>query len=254
MSFKRFIQTEQFYHFFQPIYDLENSRKVGYEALLRAKTYPNPELTFQMAKKENQLYELDSRSIQKAVFSFNEVRPSGEYECLFLNAFPSTILNPSFPAFLNRMMAGTNLKKQRIVLEISESEVIEDLLDFKQRISELRQDGFLIAIDDIGTGYSNVESIIELEPDYLKLDRYFAQDLHMSQGKQEFISVFKNYCEKTKSGLILEGVETEEELQAAKALGISIAQGYFLGKPALLCNSEFNSPILVDQRNNSNKE
>lgn len=236
MSINSFVQTEQFFHFFQPIFDLEKSRKVGYEALLRTKAYPNPEIIFQMAKKENQLYEMDSRSIQKAISSFRMAGSTSEYGQLFLNIFPSTILNSSFPSFLDRILADSNLDHQRVVLEISESEIIEDVISFKKRLSELRRDGFLIAMDDIGTGYSSVESIIEFEPDYLKLDRYFAQDLHKSQKKQEFISVFKNFCEKTKSQLILEGVEVEEELQVAKALGISIAQGYFLGKPAVLKN------------------
>ncbi|GIN94461.1 hypothetical protein J6TS1_03310 [Siminovitchia terrae] len=234
MSAESFIQMDQFYHFFQPIYDIKSSKKVGYEALLRHETYPNPEAAFQTAKQENCLYDLDSQSIYKALSSFYSVDSREELGVLFLNIFPSTILNPNFPDFVQQIIADNDSANQQIVLEISESEAISDLDSLKYRLFGLRQDGFLIAIDDIGRGYSSAETIIELEPDYLKLDRYLAQDLHIFQKKQEYISVFKNFCEKTGSKLILEGVETEEELQMAKALGISGAQGYYLGKPALL--------------------
>lgn len=237
LSIRNFIREEQFYHFFQPIYHLNSWDKLGYEVLLRSTVYPNPELTFQEAKKEKQLYELDSRSIHKAISTYHSAGSSKRNGTLFLNVFPSTILNQNFPSFLNQIITEKYLDSQQIVLEISESETIEEFDRFKKRISELKRQGFLIAIDDIGKGYSNFRSIIELEPDYLKLDRYFAQDLHLSKQKQTLISFFLNYCEQYNCQLILEGVETEKELAVAKALGISIAQGYILGKPALLKES-----------------
>ncbi|HDJ1468230.1 TPA: EAL domain-containing protein [Clostridioides difficile] len=79
-----------------------------------------------------------------------------------------------------------------------------------------------------------MKTIIELEPDYLKLDRYFSQDLKSSKQKQSLISFFLNYCQEYKSQLILEGLENEMDMEMAKSLGIPIAQGYLLGKPALL--------------------
>lgn len=237
MSLKNFIQMEQFYHFYQPIYELTLGTKVGYEMLLRSDAYQNPEIPFHLARKENQLYELDTRSIRKAISCFYSESPSEETGTLFLNVFPSTVLNPSFPAFLNQIVANIHLESKHLVLEISESEFIEDMDSMKDRISELQQDGFLIAIDDIGKGYSCIKSIIELEPDYLKLDRYFAHDLYKSPKKQEFISFLIKFCGNTRSQLILEGVESKEELETAKDIGISIAQGYFLGKPGLLKKS-----------------
>ncbi|VEF48657.1 diguanylate cyclase/phosphodiesterase [Bacillus freudenreichii] len=237
MSISRFIEMEQFYHFYQPIFDINNGIKIGHEMLLRSDIYPNPEIPFQLAKKEDQLYELDSRSIRKAIYSYHTAGSSSEIGILFVNIYPSSILNPNFPSFINQIVACNYVESQRVVLELSESEIIEDMKGLKKRISGLKNDGFLIALDDIGKGYSCIQSIIELEADYLKLDRYFAQDLHICQKKQEFIYHLKKFCENTRSQLILEGVELEEELEVAKALGISVAQGYFLGKPALLKKS-----------------
>lgn len=234
MLIKDFIRMEKFYHYFQPIFHLNDWRKIGYEVLLRSEVYPNPEYTFQKAKREKQLYELDSRSIHKAISTYHLAGISKKYGNLFLNVFPSTILNPKFPSFLKEIITKYNINSQHLVLEISESEIIEDFDVFKKQISELRKLGVLIAIDDIGSGYSNFKNIIELEPDYLKLDRYFTKNLHLSNQKQTLITFFLSYCEQYKSQLILEGVENETEIAIAKALGIHIAQGYILGRPALL--------------------
>lgn len=237
LSIKSFIREEKFYHFFQPIYNLDGWNKLGYEVLLRSTVYPNPELTFEEAKKEKQLYELDSRSIHKAVLTYQSAGLTKKVGKLFLNILPSTILNPNFPSFINKIISDNCISSQQIVFEISESENIVEFDFFKKRVSELKKQGFLIAIDDIGRGYSNFKSIIELEPDYLKLDRYFAQGLHLSEEKQTVISFFLTYCKQFKSQLILEGIEEEAEMAAAKAIGVPIAQGYIFGKPALLQES-----------------
>ncbi|MBS4195754.1 EAL domain-containing protein [Lederbergia citri] len=230
MNIRRFIQQARFYHFFQPIYELHNRNKIGYEALLRSEEYPNPEIAFQLAKKEHQLFDLDVGSMRKALSTYLSTSENG---LIFLNIYPSTLLDPRFISLLKRVLTSRE-HNSRIVLEVSESELIEDIKIFKERISTLKQDGFLIAIDDMGRGYSRIESIIELEPDYIKLDRLFAKDLHLSPKKKEFISIFQTFCDHYGSQLILEGVETSEELEMAKSLGVVFAQGYFLGKPAML--------------------
>jgi EAL domain-containing protein (putative c-di-GMP-specific phosphodiesterase class I) len=237
VSIYTFIREEQFYHYFQPIYHLSNWTKLGYEVLLRSNLYSNPEYTFLEAKKEKQLYELDSRSIHKAILTYHKAGLRKKDGNLFLNILPSTILNQNFSSFLNKIIADNYLVSQQIVLEISESELIDDLEDFKIRISELKKQGILIAIDDIGKGYASFKNIVELEPDFLKLDRYFAKDLHLSTQKQTLISLFISYCEQYKTQLILEGVESEEEVAIAKALGVPFAQGYIIGRPALLQES-----------------
>jgi EAL domain-containing protein (putative c-di-GMP-specific phosphodiesterase class I) len=234
LSIKHFLKEEKFYHYFQPIYSLKSGEKLGYEVLLRSNIYPNPDYTFQEARKEKQLYELDSQSIHKAIATYHSAGLSKKDGKLFLNIFPSTILNPSFPSFLNKIITNNYLDSQEIILEISESELIEEFDTFKERIAELKKIGFLIAIDDIGQGYTNLKIIIELEPDYLKFDRYFTQNLQLSKQKQAIITLFLSYCDQYKSQLILEGVENEEDITIAKELGIPIAQGYFLGRPALL--------------------
>lgn len=228
------IQNENFFHHFQPIYCLRTSNRLGYEVLLRSDVFSNPEDTFHEARKVKRLYELDSRSIHKAVMTYLNVDARNRDELLFINVFPSTILNPSFHSFLKRMMDENPINSQQIVLEISETELIEDVQLLKSKIIAIRKLGFLIAIDDVGKGYSNFQAMIELEPNYLKLDRYFSKDLHLSKRKQEIILFFSQYCKAQNITLVLEGLESESEVSTAKALGIPNAQGYFLGRPNVL--------------------
>jgi EAL domain-containing protein (putative c-di-GMP-specific phosphodiesterase class I) len=234
MSIKSLIREEKFFHHFQPIYDLVNWRRFGYEALLRTKEFQNPEETFIAAKKQKQLYELDIRSIHKAVLTYRSAGFSRKDGYLFINIYPSTILNPSFPTFLNQIISNDSLKSQQIVLEISESEVINEFTILQEHILILKNEGFLIAIDDVGRGYSDFRTIIDLEPDIIKLDRYLANDLHKSKQKQSLVKLLLKYAEQNNSNIILEGIENESEMAMAKALGIKFGQGYVLGRPDAL--------------------
>lgn len=231
---KELIDEENFYHHFQPIYNLNDFTKLGFEGLLRSEAYPNPEYMFNEARKEKQLFELDSRSAHKAILTYRSTKKTKSDEKLFLNIYPSTILIPIFPTILKQIITGEQRTYEQIVLEISESEVIDDFKELKKGISELRELGCLFAVDDVGKGYANFQTIIELEPEYLKLDRYFAQNLYQSKQKQTLIELFVHYSEQSNSKIILEGVENVEEIETAKSLGIQYAQGFGLGRPALL--------------------
>jgi EAL domain-containing protein (putative c-di-GMP-specific phosphodiesterase class I) len=243
LSIQRVIEEEHLYHVFQPIFDLENWGEIGYEVLLRTNFAPNPDIAFQEAKKEKVLFELDSKSIKKAITTyFGEGALQNGY--LFINIYPSTILHPNFPSFLNELMSDKNICHQveihntKIVLEISESEYIS-VDNFKlllNRIESVKEYGILITINDIGKGFDTLLLMIELSPDFLKLGRYFLKDLAHSKQKQTFITLLKNYCDQEGCKVILEGIEKDIDLTIGKSLGIQYVQGYLLGRPGLLKN------------------
>ncbi|RKJ74452.1 EAL domain-containing protein [Butyricicoccus sp. 1XD8-22] len=220
------------FHYFQPIYDIQSLKRIGIEGLLRSETQVNPELMFNNAKKTGQLFELDMHSITTAVDTvFSTKLP--RLGKLFLNVYPSTILHPSFQALLKKINS-MDLPNNQIVLEISENELIGDFETLKAQLSKIKSLGFLLAVDDFGKGYANFQSIIELEPDFIKLDRYFSIDLKQSKQKQSIIKLLLHYSQLHECQIVLEGVETLEALKLAQHLGIPYAQGYYLGKPAVL--------------------
>ena len=90
------------------------------------------------------------------------------------------------------------------------------------------------AVDDFGGGVSDFQKIIEISPNYIKLDRYFSKDLRSKTRKQSVVKFLVNYCIKYKMGLILEGLESNDEIALAKSLGVYYGQGFGLGKPSPL--------------------
>jgi EAL domain-containing protein (putative c-di-GMP-specific phosphodiesterase class I) len=226
------VEYEEFYHFFQPLYALSSEKIFGYECLIRSKHFNNPELFFEKAKEENKRHELDMKSIKKAmdVYFQNEMCDA----LLFINIFPSTLLHPTFQSFITTLTSNKRIIPTRVVFEIIEEEV--DLVALKKEVVHLKSLGFRIAIDDVGKGAASLESIIELQPQFVKMDKYFSTDLSQSSLKQRMIKTLLNYCVDDLV-LILEGIEYDVDLLAAKKLGVAIGQGYLLGRPDFLENA-----------------
>jgi EAL domain-containing protein (putative c-di-GMP-specific phosphodiesterase class I) len=227
------IKHDEFFHHYQPIYDIQDWKVVGYEGLFRTRALSTPEITFNIAKKNKKLYELDSRSIHKASQTFLKAGYFNRYRNLFINVFPSTIINPKFRTFIQQIINENAIKSQQLIFELNENEEVNyDIL--KKSISDLKNLGFLIAIDDFGKGSSSIKSIVELQADFIKLDRFFLEDLRNSEQKKDFISYLLHFCHKFNSKLIVEGVEDNASLAIIKSLGVQYAQGYLLGRPELL--------------------
>ncbi|MFS0824358.1 EAL domain-containing protein [Bacillus sp. 1P02SD] len=228
---RNLIQNELFSHFFQPIIDIQTWTRIGFEGLLRTSHDVNPEETFNLAKTEKQLYELDSRSIHKAAFTYHSAGFSKKDGHLFLNVFPSTLTNTNFLPFIKRIITDNNYFSQQVIFEISEMETITDFSSLKENIARLKSDGIKFAIDDVGKGNSNLKSIIELDPNFIKLDKYFSNNLYKEPKKQEIIKTILYYTNNHNINLVLEGIETEMDLAVAKAIGVKYGQGFILGRP-----------------------
>jgi EAL domain-containing protein (putative c-di-GMP-specific phosphodiesterase class I) len=220
-------KADSFYHSFQPIIFLEDWSYLGFEGFLRTESTGDIEGVFQLAMKNDRLFELDTKSIYNVISSYFE---AGYPECLFVNIFPSTLTHSSFIPFLERLEEEVPFSTSKIVFEINEGEKIDDLNLLCKSIDHLRRRGFSFAIDDFGKGEMTIQIITELEPDFVKIDRFFATDLHLSDKKQEQIQGLLFHF-KDNSLIILEGIEKPEELAIAKLIGVPIGQGHLLGRP-----------------------
>lgn len=229
-------------HAYQPIWKLDNWKLYGYEALLRFSDgycQGNIEAAFEKVRDEGDLYELDIMSISKAVSHF----PFQHYysERLFVNIFPSTLLNEKFESFITQLLIEHPQAKGKVVIELNESREEEQIWmipKLKEKITFLKSQNFYIALDDVGKGVATLQKIIEFSPDYIKLDRYFARELYRSKEKQKMVTLLVEY---TRSGmtLILEGIEQEIDLAKAKSLNVPIAQGFLLGRPQKLTKQNY---------------
>ncbi|QYY43226.1 EAL domain-containing protein [Aneurinibacillus thermoaerophilus] len=226
------LSKKMFYHLYQPLYNLSNWKIYGYEAFFRTEQVNNPELFFLLAKKYQKLYELDILSIFHAIATYWRKRKGFESK-LFINIFPSTIIHPEFTRFLNEVTSIFTFKTKNIVFEINEQEEITDFSLIKKAICSLKEQGFQIALDDVGKGFYSLRHLIELEPDFIKLDKYFSHNLSNCEKKQNLIKSLIDYCNE-EIVLILEGIEKAEDLAIAKVLHVPIVQGYLLDKPSIL--------------------
>ncbi|MDF2675655.1 MAG: hypothetical protein K0R09_3927 [Clostridiales bacterium] len=210
-------------HWFQPIYHLKNYNVLGYEALLRDASLMNstPVELFKEADKTGERNVLDLISLKEALEKFRHQSCT-----LFLNVFPSTLLENDFLPWWDTHVP----LNMDIVLELLESEPICNWDEIRTITNELKSRGVKIAIDDMGQGYSFLQQWVELEPDFIKLDRYFAENLSVNSRKQKIVENLVDLLSDS-TEIIIEGIETEKDLNIAELLGISYAQGYLLGKP-----------------------
>ncbi len=226
------IVNEKFEHHFQALYDLHTLTPIGYEALLRTDLFTNPEILFEKASHTNRFFELEMRSIKKALHSYDKINQcTYNNKKVLINVFPSNLADPDFLGQLNKVLEETTLTANQIMIEINESEIIESVDYFSKTVNELQAEGYLIAIDDVGKGVSSLQAIVELQPDFVKMDRYFAKHLAKSSRKQEMVKSIVTYCLNTDTKFVLEGIEIMEDLEMAKAIGVSTVQGFLLARP-----------------------
>lgn len=229
----RMLNKADIRHIYQPMWNLDGWKVFGYEALMRISNRANTEIenVFIEARMKGQLFELDTIAIESAIRHFPlHILEEG---LLFINFFPSTLMDERFLTFVMNLIDQYSIRSENIVFELNETieeEHIWNLPEFKERMATLRDMGFKVALDDIGKGAATIQKIVEFSPDYIKLDRYFSENLSTSKEKQEMITLLIEYA-KQKMGLILEGIETDVDLAYAKMIRVPVVQGYLLGRP-----------------------
>ena len=116
-----------------------------------------------------------------------------------------------------------------VVFEISEQESIENFSVFKEARDNLRALGFQFALDDMGSGYAGLEALLEISPEYIKMDRAFVTGVDEDSARQDLLSTLLTLAEKMGSKVIGEGLDTIEELEMLGKLGIHFGQGWLFG-------------------------
>jgi EAL domain-containing protein (putative c-di-GMP-specific phosphodiesterase class I) len=220
----------ELYGHYQPIYHLKKDTLFGYESLLRHKKDIPPNELFDIARAESKVNELDKMAMKNGILTYSKTALEKH---LFVNVLPSTLLQDDFSHFLQTILQETNLNTSKLVFELSET-VHEaqfwDTAELQRVVSSLRQKGFSIAIDDVGSGIACNQKLIEFEPEFIKLDRYFGIGLSKSKLKQRTVESYL-FLTEGHASLILEGIETQEDAEVAKQLGVELGQGFFYGRP-----------------------
>lgn len=226
---------------YQPIYNPRNRSVVGFEGLLRlqgeGKEMIPPSQFLADIEKNNMLFEVSLWILERAIYEYHEIK---QYDCvkekefyLSVNVSLNEIENKKFVHLASELLAKSGLEPNSICLEIIERIKVKDVSKVTQNIMRLKQAGFKIAIDDFGTEYSNLDLLLNLDTNIIKIDRCFVEGIHRDSVKYEVISFVSRIAEVKKKHIILEGIEEEAEATTIKDMeqDLLFVQGYYYSKP-----------------------
>ena len=214
------------YLHFQPIYSLQQGTAVGYECLLRCSedTLRQPPALIQAGEELGRTSEI-GRAIRAAAMQKLATVP--EHASLFVNLHYADLDDPD----LFDPNTAFSQHAHRFVLEITERESLEAIADAQDKVQELREMGFQIAMDDLGAGHNGLAAFAQLAPEVVKLDMKLVRNLDQGERQRDLVQVMHDFCASKGVCVIAEGVETREELDALMAIGVDLIQGYFIARP-----------------------
>ena len=216
------------YHF-QPIVEASTGVIIAYEALMRSGTERaiTPLAILQHAKALGRLREVEKLTITNLLAYLRNHTRYFRKKKLFINSIPSCILSTEEFAALKEQYGDL---MDQITIEFTEqSEASTEQL---RTLLELRRDmGFYLAIDDYGTGYSNISNLLTLMPNYIKIDRSLISNIHEDKRKKHFAQNIIDYAHDNDFKVLAEGVEQTEELKTVIRMGVDLIQGFYTGRP-----------------------
>lgn len=217
---------------FQPIQDLVEQRVAGVEALSRGPDgsgLEDAERLFSLAEKAGLVIPLERLCRRR---SLEEAARAGWGKLVFINMSPAAAQDAEFlDGRLVREVLDLYLDPRQVVIEVTERTYAENQELFTGVIGELRKEGFRVAVDDLGSGYSNLSALADIRPEFLKFDHLFTKDIHRNRIKQDLLGAILSFAMKMDTQVIAEGIESVQELEALRRLGVPLGQGYFLGRP-----------------------
>lgn len=223
---------------FQPILNLPQGVIVGVEALARfeSEPYQPPDGWFADAQTVGLGIDLELVAANAALGRLDDV-PMGTF--LTVNLSPEVAATPEFARMVD------TLPGERIVIEVTEHAPIEDYQALLQALDGLRSLDVRLAIDDAGAGFASLKHILQLSPDFIKLDITLTRGIDSDTARRALAKALIAFASETGAVIVAEGIETQEELDALRALGVTYGQGYYLGHPGPLPMSELSRQQLL---------
>ncbi|RKF40560.1 phosphodiesterase [Paraburkholderia fungorum] len=217
---------------FQPIIDFDGGAILGYEGLIRGPAGTSLEAPFALfaqALVEGCTLELEQAAARTCIEAFAQLDFDGK---LFLN-FSACAIRQLAEARDDTLalLRRRGVDPQRIVIELTEQSTILDVASFVPVISALRTEGAQFALDDYGTANASMNLWVRLQPDVVKIDRFFIHGISSDSLKFEAVRAMQHFANASGARLVAEGIEDEADLIVVRDMGIGCGQGYFFGRP-----------------------
>ncbi|MDB5505313.1 MAG: Diguanylate phosphodiesterase [Tardiphaga sp.] len=218
---------------FQPIVDLRTDAVWGYEALVRG---ANGESAFSVLNQvtDDVRYQFDQAARVMAIETAGGLFEGRDLR-LSINFMPNAVYEPS--ACIQKSLAAAKragFPHRNLMFEFTENERMADPAHVQRIVEAYRKFGFWTALDDFGAGYAGLGLLARLQPDLIKIDMELLRDIHQSRAKQAIVAGIVGIARTLDIHVLAEGVECAEEFAVLRAAGISLFQGYYFAKPALM--------------------
>lgn len=222
------IDANKFLYAYQPIVSAKDGEIYAYEALMRTDTkeFVSPVMILKYATANDRLYEIEYATFSNVLKQISK-EDIGKRK-VFINSIPGYLLDDNDYAKIKRLYGKVY---ENLVVEITEQTELDD-----KCLNVLRQrsatDGFRIAIDDFGSGYSNTTNLLRFVPNYVKIDRLLISNVHDDPKKQHFVKNIIEFAHDNGFYALAEGVETADEMAAVIHMGVDLIQGFYTAKPS----------------------
>ena len=248
------IERDQLVAHFQPIVDLSSGSVYGHEALIRGpegSPLEFPDALFAVGRQEGLTVELEVCCALRALKDWGVQALPGK---LLLNMSAdalSRVVDDFDMEGSLRNFSDCGVRPENVIIELTEHERVSELDALKRAIAMLRRHKVGIALDDFGDGRSSLRLWSEIQPEVVKIDKYFTHNVHVLPEKLQTIRAMLLLAENLGACLVAEGIECEDELRVLRDLGISYGQGWLLGRPAAKGATQ---PLVAAQRVLSSKD
>jgi len=228
---------ENFQLYYQPLTDVNTGKLVGAEALLRWQApggeLENPEKIVAALESTDQMDAVGDWILNEAVKQVAKWRSKGVPEDFYvhINATADDLIRKDYVDAVKEVLDRYNVPPANILIELTETSLMKNMAMCRKNINKLHKAGIRTALDDFGSGYSSFNYLKELPVDEIKIDKSFVDDMEEVEFNRSFISAMTMLAHSIGKGVVVEGVESDSQAEALKAMGADIFQGYLFGKP-----------------------
>lgn len=232
-TIKRLLRFDLLAAVFQPVFCVVDGSLFGFEGLIRGpqrSEFESPTALFALAESCGMRTELEQAAARAIFRAFSRNRLPGY---LMVNYSAAALVDVcSVPDRAIDTLRREGIAPQNVIIELTEHNRIENVTRLATLLQPLTRSGISLALDDFGSGHSNLQLWMELRPRLVKLDRAFSNGLSSNGDKFEIVRLLKGLSESFGSQLVAEGIEEASDLAVVRDMGIPLAQGYLLGRPA----------------------
>ena len=233
---KRAYDEKYFYLEYQPQYSVSDKRLRGFESLIRMKLPDgrriSPAEFIPVAEKSNLIFSIDEYVLDFVTKEFSKVvEEAKEKVTISVNISANGISRPEFVSIVENCLKKNNFKAENLEVEITEYSFDDSQEQTIKNINKLKEMGVQVALDDFGTGYASLGRLMNLSVDLLKIDKSLVDNIEKGEVNRDFINSIGSLGHLIDCKVILEGVETDSQVEYIKKLDCDYIQGYVWGKP-----------------------